>query len=181
MSSHTGLRIGSSFAIGINRDWENQFRAWGSPPGEREQTRCENTVKEIRAAAFDTALTGPKIELPRIEIIAPLLALARDGSGVDVARRFAPATPEAGVAATTAPPTAPAPTAALSTAISIAGVALSGGRVTVTDSALAKPVSHMLDGIVEGVYAVDRERRIRPHRDMVAACERAHGAGHPAP
>ncbi|WP_156864306.1 DUF748 domain-containing protein [Casimicrobium huifangae] len=104
-------------------------------------------VKEIRAAAFDTALTGPKIELPRIEIIAPLLALARDGSGVDVARRFAPATPEAGVAATTAPPTAPAPTAALSTAISIAGVALSGGRVTVTDSALAKPVSHMLDGI----------------------------------
>ena len=39
------------------------------------------------------------------------------------------------------------PTAAPSSAISIAGVALSGGRVTVTDSALAKPVSHVLDGI----------------------------------
>lgn len=104
-------------------------------------------VKEIRAAAFDTALTGPKIELPRIEIIAPLLALARDGNGVDVARRFAPVTPEANVAATTPPSTAPAPPAAPATAISIAGVALSGGRVTVTDSALAKPVSHVLDGI----------------------------------
>ncbi|MFO1343079.1 MAG: DUF748 domain-containing protein [Burkholderiales bacterium] len=104
-------------------------------------------VKEIRAAAFDTALTGPKIELPRIEIIAPLLALARDGNGVDVARRFAPVTPEPGVAATTPPQSAPVPTAAPSSAISIAGVALSGGRVTVTDSALAKPVSHVLDGI----------------------------------
>ena len=89
---------------------------------------------------------------------APLLALARDGSGVDVARRFAPATPEAGVAATTAPPTAPAPTAALSTAISIAGVALSGGRVTVTDSALAKPVSHVLDGIEGGQLVFRRVR-----------------------
>jgi hypothetical protein len=104
-------------------------------------------VKEIRAAAFDTALTGPKIELPRIEIIAPLLALARDGNGVDVARRFGPATPEPSVAATTPPQTAPAPSAAPATAISIAGVALSGGRVTITDSALAKPVSHVLDSI----------------------------------
>lgn len=48
--SYTGLRIGSPLAIGSKRDWENQFRAWGSPPGEREQARCENTVKEIRAA-----------------------------------------------------------------------------------------------------------------------------------
>jgi len=112
-------------------------------------------VKEIRAAAFDTALAGPKIELPRIEIIAPLLALARDGNGVDVARRFAPATPEASVAATTLPQSAPVPTAAPSTAISIAGVALSGGRVTVTDSALAKPVSHVLDGIAVNTDRVE--------------------------
>ena len=102
-------------------------------------------MKEIRAAAFDTALTGPNRSC-RIEIIAPLLALARDGNGVDVARRC-PGHAGTGVAATPPPQSAPVPTAAPSSAISIAGVALSGGRVTVTDSALAKPVSHVLDGI----------------------------------
>lgn len=48
--SYTGLRIGSPVALGTKRDWEGQFHTWGSPPGEREQTRCENTVKEVRAA-----------------------------------------------------------------------------------------------------------------------------------
>lgn len=48
--SYTGLRIGSPLAIGSQRDWENQFHVWGSPPGQREQTRCENAVKEVRAA-----------------------------------------------------------------------------------------------------------------------------------
>lgn len=48
--SVTGLRFGSTLLTSNKRDWENQFHAWGSPPGEREQTRCENTVKEIRAA-----------------------------------------------------------------------------------------------------------------------------------
>jgi len=48
--SSSGLRIGTPFAIGNNRDWENQFRVWGSPPGQRELTRCENAVKEVRAA-----------------------------------------------------------------------------------------------------------------------------------
>lgn len=32
------------------RDWENQFHVWGSPPGQREQTRCENALKEVREA-----------------------------------------------------------------------------------------------------------------------------------
>lgn len=49
--SYTGLRIGSSpLAIGSQRDWERQFHVWGSPPGQREQTRCENAMKEVRAA-----------------------------------------------------------------------------------------------------------------------------------
>jgi hypothetical protein len=32
------------------RDWEQQFRDWGRPPGEREQTKMDNTVGQIRAA-----------------------------------------------------------------------------------------------------------------------------------
>jgi hypothetical protein len=47
--SYTGLRIGS-LGNSTTRDWENQFHVWGSPPGQREQTRCENAVKEVRAA-----------------------------------------------------------------------------------------------------------------------------------
>lgn len=47
--SYTGLRIGS-LGSSTTRDWENQFHVWGSPPGQREQTRCENAVKEVRAA-----------------------------------------------------------------------------------------------------------------------------------
>ena len=34
-------------------------------------------VKEVRAAAFDTAVTGAKIELPRIDIVAPARAGTR--------------------------------------------------------------------------------------------------------
>jgi len=47
--SYTGLQIGS-LGSSTTRDWENQFHVWGSPPGQREQTRYENAVKEVRAA-----------------------------------------------------------------------------------------------------------------------------------
>lgn len=34
----------------MTRDWEQQFREWGRPPGEREQTKMNNTEGQIRAA-----------------------------------------------------------------------------------------------------------------------------------
>jgi len=110
-------------------------------------------VKEVRAAAFDTAVTGAKIELPRIDIVAPQLALVRDGNGVDVTHRLASAAASASASAGAAvadnkPASSPAPApAAAARVISIAGVALSGGRVTLADTALAKPLSHVLDSI----------------------------------
>ncbi len=53
--SYSGLRIGSPLAIGSQRDWENQLHVWGSPPGQRELTRCENAVREVRAAISESA------------------------------------------------------------------------------------------------------------------------------
>lgn len=48
--SQTGLPAGTRFPFGRQRDWEDQFHVWGSPPGQRELTRCENAVKEVREA-----------------------------------------------------------------------------------------------------------------------------------
>lgn len=48
--SISGFRLGSPLVIGNQRDWENQFHVWGASPGQRELTRCENAVKEVRAA-----------------------------------------------------------------------------------------------------------------------------------
>lgn len=48
--SYSGLRISSPVGVGNQRDWERQFHVWGSPPGQRELTRCENAVQEVRAA-----------------------------------------------------------------------------------------------------------------------------------
>lgn len=48
--SSTGLWVGSQSVQIRPRDWENELRAWGSPPGDREKRRCETTISEVRAA-----------------------------------------------------------------------------------------------------------------------------------
>lgn len=58
--SYSGLRIGSPLAVGNQRDWENQFHVWGSPPGQRELTRCENALKEVRAAIDGSPKLNPR-------------------------------------------------------------------------------------------------------------------------
>lgn len=45
-----GFPGGTGLSIGTSRDWQDQFSVWGSPPGPREQARCENAVRVIRAA-----------------------------------------------------------------------------------------------------------------------------------
>ncbi len=104
-------------------------------------------VKEVRAAPFDTALTGPKIELPKIDVLAPAVNLALDRDGLDLARRLAPAAPQPASTGAAATPASGGP------AISIAGVALANGRVTLLDSTLPKSQTHLLDAI-----AVNTER-----------------------
>lgn len=45
--------------VAMTRDWEQQFRDWGKAPGDREQTKMENTESQIRAAiTASTNLAG---------------------------------------------------------------------------------------------------------------------------
>ena len=97
-------------------------------------------VKEVRALPAEIDVLGSKIDLPKMEVVAPAVNLVLDKEGIDVARKFA--------AAIVTPPTAAAPsTAATAPKISVAGVTLSGGRVSLTDSTLPTALTHVVDAI----------------------------------
>ena len=53
--TYGGLNIGAPWSLGAKRDWENQFHVWGSPPGQREQSRCDNAIREVKAAVAASA------------------------------------------------------------------------------------------------------------------------------
>lgn len=102
------------------------------------------TAKELRAAPFSTPLNGARIDLPKFDLIAPVLNLALSSNGADIARRFQPATAvSAAPAAAKANADKPAP----GPAVSIAGIGIRDGRVSVTDSTLPQPLTHVLQGV----------------------------------
>ena len=100
-------------------------------------------VKEVRAAPFDIDITSVKIELPKIDVMSPVLTMALAKDGLDVAKKLAPIAPVATTQTLKAPTTPTAPSAKLS----IAGVALSGGRVSFTDSTLPTALTHVIDAV----------------------------------
>ncbi len=114
------------------------------------------TAKEIRALPVEIDLLGSKIDLPRIELDAPVVNLALDKAGLDVAHKFAPAivtvtvtAATAGAAATVAAPVAAIQPSTPNAApkISVAGITVNGGRVSLVDSTLPTALTHVLDAI----------------------------------
>jgi hypothetical protein len=104
------------------------------------------SVKEIRAQPFEFASDAKKIELPRIEVIAPQLAVTLANDGVDLAKKLSPAVAPAAARKVNA---AAHVTAANKDAlqISLASVALNGGRVVLNDATLPTPLAHTLQEI----------------------------------
>ncbi len=101
------------------------------------------TAKEIRALPFEIDVLGSKIDLPRIDVVAPVINLALDKEGMDVARKFVPA-----IAISATPATAAQPSATNATPkISVAGIAVNGGRVSLVDSTLPIALMHVIDAI----------------------------------
>ncbi len=100
------------------------------------------SVKEVRAAPFDADVLGSKIELPKIEITAPLINLALDNDGIDIARKLAPvasnamAKPGSAKSGKSAPPR-----------ISLAGIAINGGRASLIDKTLPTALTHVIDAV----------------------------------
>lgn len=99
-------------------------------------------AREVRAVPFKLAWPAPTIELPKLDIIAPQIALSLDRDGLDVQRRLQPAVQEAGAreSARTAH-AGRAPTLAMS------GIALSEGRIALTDATLQVPLTHTIDAL----------------------------------
>jgi Domain of Unknown Function (DUF748) len=98
------------------------------------------TVKETRAAPFETDALSPKIELPKIDIVSPLVSLVLNKDGLDVARKLTPAI----VAATSAKA---ANSATTTPKISIVGVSVNGGRANLVDNTLPAAITHVVDAI----------------------------------
>jgi hypothetical protein len=96
------------------------------------------TVKEARAAPFDSDVLGSKIELPKFDLSAAVLNVALSNDGVDIAKKLSPAElPLVTVTAKTS--TAPK--------LSIAGVNLSSARVNFTDSTLPTALTHVFEAV----------------------------------
>ena len=111
------------------------------------------SAKEVRAAPFDADLGGAKIELPKIDIVSPLVSVAMDKDGIDIARRLAPAERAPVVVATKSGSTGN--TSNTATKISIAGIAINGGRVNFTDSTLPTAITHVIDAIKAGADRIE--------------------------
>ncbi len=123
-------------------------------------------MKEVRAAPFETDVLGAKIELPKFDVISPVVNLALDKEGLDVARKLAPATATA-PAPVTSPVSAQTPvpliaksnvtktSASAAPKISIAGVNVNGGRVSLTDNTLQGALTHVIDTIKAGVDRIE--------------------------
>ena len=111
---------------------------------DRGTSQAWFSVKEVRAAPFDADVLGAKIELPKFDVTSPLVSLAFDKDGLDVARKRAPAV--APVAAVKAASLAPDSKGA-APKISIAGVAVNGGRVSLADSTLPVALTHVVDAV----------------------------------
>ena len=103
-------------------------------------------VKEIRALPSELDALGSKIDLPKIDIVAPTVNLSLDRDGLDVARKFVPviATSAAAVDSVRPSPTA---TTAATKKVSVAGIAINGGRVSLTDNTLPTAMTHVVDAI----------------------------------
>jgi Domain of Unknown Function (DUF748) len=95
-------------------------------------------VKEARMHPFTFASDAEKIELPKIDIVAPQITASYSNTGFDLAKKLSAAA-------------ASLPTKSSMThkekPITLAGVAISNGRVNFTDASLAVPVTHTLQDI----------------------------------
>jgi len=131
-------------------------------------------VKEVRAAPFETDVLGTKIELPKFDVISPTVNLVLDKDGLDVARKLAPvapATPAPNV--TTAAPAKTAEVKAQAPKVSIAGVALGGGRLSVVDTTLATALTHVIDTIRVNIDRIELDGS----RALVASANGTLGSG----
>ena len=104
------------------------------------------TIKDVRAAPAEIDVLAAKIELPKFDITAPTVSLLLDKGGIDVARKLASAVAMSSPpGANTAPATSSA--AAATPKISVAGISVNGGRVSLIDSSLATALTHGLDSV----------------------------------
>jgi hypothetical protein len=94
------------------------------------------SIKEVRAEPFAFDSVQQNIELPKIEIVAPQISATLTRSGIDLANKLSPAV--------NTPPRAAAAKNDAARQITLAGIVLSNGRVTLTDSSLPTAQVHTL-------------------------------------
>jgi len=121
------------------------------------------SAKEVRTAPFDADLLGAQIELPKIDVMSPLLSVAMGKDGIDVARKLVPAERAPVVAAAKASNTISA-----APKLSIAGIAITGGRVNFTDSTLPTAITHVIDAIKVSADRIELDNS-RPHTATTSA------------
>lgn len=112
------------------------------------------SVKEVRTAPFDVDVTSAKIELPKIDIVSPLITMALGKDGFDVTRKLAPAS-TVPTSATGAIPIAKSSTNNAPTRFSIAGASINGGRINFTDGTLPAALTHVVDAIKVNVDRIE--------------------------
>lgn len=128
------------------------------------------SAKEVRTAPFDADLLGAQIELPKIDVMSPLLSVAMGKDGIDVARKLVPAERAPVVAAAKASNTISA-----APKLSIAGIAITGGRVNFTDSTLPTAITHVIDAIKVSADRIELDNS-RPHTATTSATLASGGA-----
>ena len=149
VSAKLDLKLGAAVVIGEKLSVQaSGTRALLSEIALRDEAAKDAwlAVKEVRAAPFDIDVTGAKIELPKIDIVSPLITMALGRDGVDVSRKLAPAS-AATASAPVAAPIAKGNANSAPAKISIAGISINGGRVTFTDSTLPTALTHTVDAI----------------------------------
>jgi Domain of Unknown Function (DUF748) len=97
------------------------------------------SVKEARMQPLIFSSDANKIDLPKVEIVAPQVAANFSTAGFDIAKKLVPAN-NAPAAAKLAPNKQVKST-------SLAGITLSKGRVSITDATLSPPLVHTLQDI----------------------------------
>ncbi|MBL8309304.1 MAG: DUF748 domain-containing protein [Burkholderiales bacterium] len=155
------VAIGASVTLGPATDANlsaRKFSVTGLSVRDEGAREPWLTARELRAASFATPLTGARIDLPKFDLLAPAVTLALGENGADIARRFQSAASAATATPARADPT-PSPVAVgrKPPTVSIAGIAVSDGRISMTDATLSQPLTHVLQGVevASGRIALD--------------------------
>ncbi len=148
VAANLDLTLGALITMGGKRSVTiNSKRVALNDLSVRDQaaTAAWLNVKEVRAQPVELDVFAPNLDLPKIDVVGPVVNLILDKDGLDVARKFVSA------AVVSAPPVALAratPTAvATAQKISVAGITVNSGRVSLTDNSLPTALTHVVDAI----------------------------------